>query len=131
MKLADPRSGIEAIGRKECLRLVASVPLGRFVAVVGGAPHVVPVNHVVDGDGIVFRSDGRRHGRVAFEADDYDAATRTGWSVVVHGEAEEVTSFDDPETWHRVQDLPVDPWAGGPKDHWIRIEATSVTGRRL
>ena len=131
VNLSDPRTGIEAIPRDECLRLLASVPLGRFVRVVGGAPHVVPVNHVVDGDGIVFRSDGRKHGRVAFEADSYDQDTRSGWSVVVHGDAEEVTRFDDPETWTRVHELPVDPWAGGEKGHWIRIRPTSITGRRL
>jgi uncharacterized protein len=136
MRLAD-RSGLDALDRQECLRLLDLVPLGRFVTVVGGAPHIVPVNHVVDGDSIVFRSDpGTKvdtadRGRVAFEADEYDPVTRTGWSVVVHGVAEEVTSFDDPEVWRHVQELPIDPWAGGQKAHWVRVQAASITGRRL
>lgn len=137
MTLADRRTGIHALDREECLRLLTTVPLGRFVTVIGGSPHVVPVNFVVDGDAVVFRTDAgtklraAERGRVAFEADDYDAATRTGWSVVIHGEAEEVTPYDHPETWRRVCSLPVDPWAGGEKAHWLRVTAVSVTGRRV
>ncbi len=99
---------------------------------VGGSPHVVPVNFTVDtddGGGVMFRTDqgtklrAAERGQVAFEADHYDPATRSGWSVVIHGEAEEVVPAPT--------DLPVDPWAGGDKAHWVRIRATTVTGRRV
>jgi len=135
MQLADPRSGIEALDRRECLRLIATVPLGRIVMVVGGSPHIVPVNFVVDAatERIVFRTDpgtklrAVEKGRVAFEADDYDAATRTGWSVVIHGDAEEI----DPPAAAGARLFDPDPWAGGDKAHWVGIQATTITGRRI
>jgi nitroimidazol reductase NimA-like FMN-containing flavoprotein (pyridoxamine 5'-phosphate oxidase superfamily) len=129
MHLVDPRTGIDALDRKACLELLRTVPLGRVVMVVGGSPHIVPVNFAVDGEAVVFRTDegtklrAAERGRVAFEADHYDPATQAGWSVVIHGEAEELA---DPPAG-----VDVDPWAGGEKAHWIRIGATSITGRRV
>jgi nitroimidazol reductase NimA-like FMN-containing flavoprotein (pyridoxamine 5'-phosphate oxidase superfamily) len=137
MQLADPRTGMEALDRKDAVRLLGTVPIGRVAVVVGGgAPHIVPVNFAVDTSGateaIVFRTDAGTklravgRGRVVFEADDYDPKTRSGWSVVVHGDAEEI---DPPPANDDVVDP--DPWAGGEKAHWVRIHATSVTGRRI
>ena len=133
MQLADTRTGMEVLDRSQCFDALRTVPVGRVVMVVGGSPFVVPVNFSVDGESVVFRTeDGTKlraagRGSVAFEADEYDTATRTGWSVVVHGDAHEI----DPP---RADDVPVldpDPWAGGEKPHWVRIHATSVTGRRV
>jgi nitroimidazol reductase NimA-like FMN-containing flavoprotein (pyridoxamine 5'-phosphate oxidase superfamily) len=137
MQLADPRTGMAALDRKDAMRLLATVPIGRVAVVIGGgAPHIVPVNFAVDTTGtteaIVFRTDAGtklravERGRVVFEADHYDATTRSGWSVVVHGDAEEI----DPPAAHDAAADP-DPWAGGEKAHWVRIHATSVTGRRI
>ena len=137
MELADTHTGMEAIDRDECLELLGSVPVGRVAVVIGGgSPHIVPVNFAVvrsarDGDAIVFRTDAGtklravERGRVAFEADHYDTATRTGWSVVVHGQAEEVDAGRNGAA------VDPDPWAGGEKAHWVRIHATSITGRRI
>jgi nitroimidazol reductase NimA-like FMN-containing flavoprotein (pyridoxamine 5'-phosphate oxidase superfamily) len=131
MQLADPRTGIVALDRRECFELLGTVPLGRVVTVVGGSPHIVTVNFTVDAEheGVVFRTDvgttlrAAERGRVAFQADHYDAEARKGWSVVIHGEAEEVVPAPT--------GLPVDPWAGGEKAHWVRIRATAITGRRV
>jgi hypothetical protein len=59
-----------------------------------------------------------------------DRATRSGWSVVVSGRLEVVTEFD-PATWERVRALPIDPWAGGAKEHWMRLVSERITGRLL
>ena len=56
------------------------------------------------------------------------ALVETGWSVLVKGRAAEVT---DPVELDDVTRLPLHPWAPGPKDHWIRIEANEVTGRSI
>jgi nitroimidazol reductase NimA-like FMN-containing flavoprotein (pyridoxamine 5'-phosphate oxidase superfamily) len=84
---------------------------------------------------VLFRSDegtkldaAVRSGRVAFEIDGVDEATRTGWSVLVRGEATEVT---DPGELARVRRLRLYPWAPGAKGHYIRILPTSLTGRRI
>jgi nitroimidazol reductase NimA-like FMN-containing flavoprotein (pyridoxamine 5'-phosphate oxidase superfamily) len=84
---------------------------------------------------VVFRSDegtkleaASRGGRVAFEVDGADAATRSGWSVLVRGEATEVT---DPTELARLRKLPLSPWAPGPKTRYVRILPTVLTGRRI
>lgn len=137
MELRDARTGITVADREECFDLLETVPVGRVAAVIGGGqPHIVPVNFTVVrdpvfGDAIVFRTDtgtklrSVHRGRIAFEADHYDATSRTAWSVVVHGEAEEI----DPPDASDHQDP--DPWAIGEKAHWVRIRATTVTGRRI
>ena len=69
-----------------------------------------------------------RGSRVAFEIDGTDAAARTGWSVVVRGEAVEVT---DPAELARLRKLPLHPWAPGGKAHYVRILPAALTGRRI
>jgi uncharacterized protein len=132
---ATDRHGLEVLGLDECLRLLATRPFGRLAHIDAGAPAIVPVNHLVDGSSIVLRSlDGGKLGAaifekpVAFEVDDLDPATRTGWSVVVHGRAELVDDADAEryEAW-------LDSWAitDDARTTWIRIVADEVTGRRL
>ena len=69
---------------------------------------------------------GALKGQVAFEVDHIDVESNSGWSVVVHGRAEDVTRFDGPGFRVRAGD----PWTG-PKDALLRITPTSVTGRRV
>jgi nitroimidazol reductase NimA-like FMN-containing flavoprotein (pyridoxamine 5'-phosphate oxidase superfamily) len=132
----DARTGIEIIHRDECLRLLEADSIGRLAVIAGGVPAIFPVNYAVDGDGIVLRTDPGTKldaaGRwsASFEIDAFDRETRTGWSVVVTGRLEEVTRFNS-ATLQRIQRLSVDPWAGGAKDHWLRLAARQVTGRRV
>jgi nitroimidazol reductase NimA-like FMN-containing flavoprotein (pyridoxamine 5'-phosphate oxidase superfamily) len=132
----DARTGVEMIHRDECFRLLRADSIGRLAVVAGGVPVIFPVNYAVDGDGIVLRTDpGTKLDAVgrwsaSFEIDSFDRDGRTGWSVVVTGRLEEVTRFGS-ATLQRIQRLPVDPWAGGTKDHWLRLAARQVTGRRV
>jgi len=106
------------------------------VAIVDGrGPIVLPVNFVLDRHMVVFRTDegtkldaASRGGRVAFEIDGADAAAHTGWSVLVRGEAVEVT---DPAELARLRELPLDPWAPGAKSRYVRILPAVLTGRRI
>jgi uncharacterized protein len=98
------RHGLEVIGLEECLTLLASRPYGRLAYLDAGAPAIVPVNHLVDGSSVVIRSlDGGKLGAaiferpVAFQLDDLDFTTRTGWSVLVRGRAEIVEDADAEE----------------------------------
>ena len=132
----DSRTGLEAIDADECRSLLAAEEIGRLAVIHGGAPAVFPVNYMLDGDAVVFRtapgtklSSGPR-ARVAFEIDAFDRSTRTGWSVVLTGRLEEVTHFDA-TTLRRVRELPVEPWAGGDKPHWMRIVPTGISGRAI
>jgi uncharacterized protein len=95
-------AGLEMLPFEDCLRLLASAPVGRVGFCADGEVLVLPVNHAVDGQDVVFRA---AHGSklsaaegqavFAFEADAYDPQTRSGWSVLVHGRAEVV--YDDAE----------------------------------
>jgi nitroimidazol reductase NimA-like FMN-containing flavoprotein (pyridoxamine 5'-phosphate oxidase superfamily) len=137
VRLADWQSGIEVVDREGCLHLLAQQEIGRLAFVIGGSPEILPVNYVLDGDAVVLRTapgrklDGALRSPVAFEVDATDRATHAGWSVVVHGHAEEVTRLDREELVRRVAALHVEPWAGGDKPHVLRIVPTSITGRRI
>lgn len=115
----------------ECVRLVATLEVGRIaVAATGLPPLVVPVNYVLDGDCIVFRTDeGSKllallDHPASFQVDFVDPFHRTGWSVLIQGVAEEVGAAE-------VAHLALRPRAAGPKRHWLRLRPTVVTGRRL
>ena len=136
MQLIDAHSGLERITREECLTLLESDEVGRLGIVDFGAPAIFPVNYAMDGDSPVFRTDpGSKldhgpHARACFEVDAYDRTTRTGWSVVVFGRLEEVTTFDR-STCVRVRGLPIESWAPGEKLHWMRVIPERITGRRI
>jgi hypothetical protein len=129
-------SGLEIVPLTECLRLLASVPVGRIAFHADGEVVVLPVNHLVDGQDIVFRtasgsklSAAEKADIVAFEADDYDAQTKSGWSVVVNGRAEIL--YENTET-QRLDGLDLHPWPTGVDcPFWIRIRPTSVSGRQI
>jgi hypothetical protein len=70
-------------------------------------------------------ADGRR---VAFEIDGVNAPYHEGWSVLVVG-----TAFQehDPVRIRTLERLPLGPWAPGRRPHWMRIQRSAVTGRRI
>jgi uncharacterized protein len=137
MPIIDSRTGIQVIDRDECLQLLADQQVGRLAVVQAGRPHILPVNYVLDGEGVVFRTaagtklEATTRAPVAFEVDAIEPGTRSGWSVVVHGLAQEVTRLDRPDLQRRLAALPLDPWAPGDKPHLVRIAPSSITGRRL
>ncbi len=133
MRMVSRHSGIEVINSDECRRLLADDVIGRVAVVIGATPMILPVNYALDGEDIIMRTmPGSRldmgQGHAAFEVDNFDRASQSGWSVLVTGHLEEVTSFsgDDLE---RLQALPVQPWATGDRNVWLRLRPGFVTGR--
>ena len=125
----------QELTKQECFGLLTGQHLGRVVLVDDRGPLALPVNFVVDQHSVLFRTDAgtklavaSRGARVAFEVDGTDAATRTGWSVLVRGEAIEVTDLAE---LARVRRLPLSAWAPGAKDRYVRILPTALTGRRI
>jgi nitroimidazol reductase NimA-like FMN-containing flavoprotein (pyridoxamine 5'-phosphate oxidase superfamily) len=125
----------QELTKGECFSLLAGQRLGRVVLVDDRGPLALPVNFVLDQHTVLFRTDeGTKldaaiRGRpVGFEIDGVDEATRTGWSVLVRGEATEVI---DRGELARVRRLPLYPRAPGVKGHYVRIAPTSLTGRRI
>ena len=121
----------------ECRRLLATRQLGRIGLAGGPFPLILPVNYVLDGEVVVIRTDSPKitaaaaHTRVAFEVDDVDERTRSGWSVLVQALAEEVTGARRDELVERLRAADGSPWAPGEHGHWIRLIPKVVTGRRI
>jgi nitroimidazol reductase NimA-like FMN-containing flavoprotein (pyridoxamine 5'-phosphate oxidase superfamily) len=134
----EPRAAITELARSECLELLARNHFGRVAVAIGdGPPAIRPVNYVFDqrSQSVAFQTAGGskllgvlKSKNAAFEIDAIDATQHAGWSVVIHGVAEEVT---DPSELVRLGELGLDPWVPGFKSHWVRIRAYVVSGRRL
>lgn len=105
--------------------------MGRIAVATPGASHLVlPVNYLLDGEGVFFRSGAgsmllaMRGTPVSFQLDEFDELHHTGWSVLVRGAAYEATAWE-------VDHLELAAWAPGDKNHWIRIIPAAITGRRI
>ena len=130
-----PGVGWQELTRSECFALLSGERLGRVAVVDDQGPLIFPVNFVLDRHMVVFRTDegtkldaACRGSRVAFETDGTDTVARTGWSVLIRGEAVEVS---DPAELARLRRLPLAPWAPGAKAHYVRILPARLTGRRI
>ena len=126
----------EILDEQQCQHLLASKDIGRIAFSVQGEPEIFPVNYAADGSIIVFRTgEGTKLQlavmlRVAFEVDDWDAATGVGWSVVIKGVAEEITSGIDPFAM-ALRSRRVVPLAPGVREYWIAVYPGEITGRRF
>lgn len=94
MGVIDGRTWLEHISPTSCWSLLASTPVGRIGVINDSAPEIYPVNHVVDRDTIVFRTDPGsklrgllRSPAVCYQVDGIDPADATGWSVLLKGRA--------------------------------------------
>ena len=115
--------------------MLAGVQLGRLIFTSNALPAVRPMNFaLVDGLIVLRTAVGTTVARkvhdmiVAFEADDLDPATSSGWSVTVTGRAALVT---DSSTIARYQAVPLVPWAPGVRDQFVTITTEMVEGLRV
>lgn len=108
-----------------------SASVGRLATALGEQPDIFPVNYVVDGMSIVFRTaEGTKlaemvlNRNVAFEADGWDE--QGGWSVVLRGKAERITDADE---LARAEKLPLRPFLATAKTNFVRIAPGTISGR--
>jgi Pyridoxamine 5'-phosphate oxidase len=102
-------------------------------------PEIRLVNHILDDGLIIVRTRlvtrlamTVRHQLpyptvVAYQVDELDPATRTGWSVFATGVARPVT---EPERVARYERL-LEPWVDQPMDSVFAIEPQFIVGFRL
>lgn len=94
------------------------------------------MNFAVEDETVVFRTaegtvlDQAALQVVAFEADQIDEATHTGWSVLAQGVAQDVSEALDTRS-EQLRALAVVTWAPGQRHRWFRLDAHRLTGRRL
>jgi hypothetical protein len=126
------RNGLQVLDSDECLRLLATVSIGRIAISSGALPVILPINYRVDGDRILFRTGSgtkldaaTRNAVVAFEVDHIDPMYHSGWSVVVTGIAADVEGAADEAIWSTPR------WAGGDVDRLVAISINQISGRRL
>jgi uncharacterized protein len=123
------------LDQDECEDLLRQATLGRLGVIVDGRPEIFPVNHVFDEERgcVAFPTNARTklHAAlnwpwVAFEVDGCE--DEVGWSVLVVGQAEEITDAGIISRLARQRHV---LWAGGEKAHWLRIVPSKITGRRV
>ena len=129
-------SGLAVLPKDECMRRLRQARVGRVAFIEQGEPIILPVNHGMDGDAVVFlTAPGSKllaaedEIPVAFEVDGYDPDRRAGWSVLVRGSA---TIVEEQAAVKKLIALGVSPWADlVERRHWVRIKAYSLTGREI
>ncbi len=129
------RNGLQILERSECLRLLDGATLGRVGVTSRALPVVLPVNFLLDDARILIRT-GRGtkmaaaldDAVVAFEVDDFDPLSHSGWSVLVTGVA---TVLEDPIELELIEHYPLPHWATTATDHVVAISTDLVSGRRL
>jgi nitroimidazol reductase NimA-like FMN-containing flavoprotein (pyridoxamine 5'-phosphate oxidase superfamily) len=136
-RMGDGPRQTKELTRYEAMRRLGSVQLGRIVFTHHAMPAIRPVNHIVDdgqviirsheGSAIVTRASAGQGTVVAYEADEIDPASHTGWSVVVTGLAHLV---HDPQQAARYTET-LQPWVRGEMSYVIRIDPHVITGFEL
>ena len=125
---------VDELTEETCWRLLTRVGFGRVGFRDGDGVAVLPVNAVTNDRQVIFRT---RSGtslagavglNVAFQADHIDDVAESGWSILVRGRLTEVT---DPDRRRVLERSRLRPWAPGPRDQWMVIEPTTVTGRMV
>lgn len=113
-----------------CWTALSEADFGRIAVCAAGQVDVFPINFVVDGRMILFRTaPGSKllsltaHPEVALEIDGFD--DRSAWSVVVKGLAERVELQSEIDEAER---LGLRPWIPTLKYRWVRLIPTDVTG---
>ncbi|WP_175408336.1 pyridoxamine 5'-phosphate oxidase family protein [Streptomyces sp. TRM64462] len=119
----------------ECWRLLGTHGVGRVAVTSHEGPAILPVNYLVAGLEVTFRTSPESApataatGDAAFEVDHIDDAFSQGWSVLLVGPARTVTEPDEVAALER--QAYTTPWAGGERDLWLAIAPRRVTGRRI
>ena len=128
---------LQIIPPDECYRLLGTQEVGRIGVNAEHYPLIFPVNYGLDGTTIVIRTapgtklTAASHANVTFEVDEIDQRSRSGWSVLVRGLAEEVAGGHSPELVARTHAADVAPWAPGDHGNWLRIIPHQISGRRI
>ena len=122
---------VTILDEHECWEHLTSHQLGRLVTHVGDVLDIFPVNYVLDGRSLVFRTaEGSKlleltvNDHVLFEVDHW--TDDRAWSVVVRGHARRLDALDEVEAADR---LPLEPWIPTGKYNYVRVVPAELTGR--
>ncbi len=128
---------LNSLSSDECYALLSDGHVGRLGVMIDGYPVIIPVNYAMDGFVIVFHSrpgnklDHLQYANVTFQADHVDDVARTGWSVLVRGQAEVVGSHHSETIVNATAEAPVQAWVPGTEGHSVRVIPHGISGRRI
>lgn len=123
-----------ALSHEECMRRLGERSVGRISVTSRALPVIVPVNYVLTGRTIVFRTEpggmlanATDDTVVAFEVDDLADDGRSGWSVLAVGVAQHV----DGSREVRAVESAVSSAVGDGRDLFISITIGQLSGRAV
>jgi nitroimidazol reductase NimA-like FMN-containing flavoprotein (pyridoxamine 5'-phosphate oxidase superfamily) len=121
---------------EQCRELLEAGLVGRVGICTPVGPHVVPVNYSVVDDSVVLRTTPysvlgtqARGTLLALEIDEFDHERQRGWSVLARGRAEPITAAA--ELHHIRRTWEPNAWADGPRNLFLRLRWSELSGRRL
>ena len=127
---AEMQDPVTVLSVEECWELLEAEEFGRLAYRLVDEVHVVPINYVVDGRSLLFRTtSGNKllaaalHSDVALETDWHDDLS--AWSVVARGHLRQLEEDEE----HRIESLPLHPWVATLKYDVIELTPESVSGR--
>lgn len=121
---------IREMTMEECWQRLEEEEFGRLAYRLVDEVHIVPINYVVEGRCLLFRTaSGNKllaaalHSDVAFEIDQHDAVS--AWSVVARGH---LRTLEEDEQRH-LEGEPPRTWIGTPTHDVLELNPEAVTGR--
>ncbi|MDX6301673.1 MAG: uncharacterized protein QOF53_2887 [Nocardioidaceae bacterium] len=124
---------LKELSEDECLELLTMKTVGRVAYSGPVGPEVVPLNFVLQDGTVLIRTSaystlGRRLqlGLAAFQVDEIDEFTQSGWSVLLRGPVEPVMDDALP-----AEDARPVVWPEGERSFHLRLTPRTITGRRL
>jgi len=129
--MSENEKSSAVLSENECWVRLGTQEVGRLVTSVGEVIDVVPINFVLDGRSLVFRTAAGSklveltiNSSVLFEVD--EVGETEGWSVVARGTARALEQEDEVLAAER---LPLRPFVSTLKPTFVRIDIESLTGR--
>ena len=127
---------MDELSTLECRDLLGTQEVGRVAVCTPQGPQIMPVNYVVDGASLIFRTSpygvlGRHawNSQIAFQIDHVDTETRSGWSVLATGSGEMIEDAEELAVVRAFRNP--QPWASGSRLLYVRLAWDELTGRRI
>ena len=133
VKVVDTRNGVVTeLSVEECWELLESEEFGRLAYRLVDEVHVVPINYLVEGHSLLFRTaPGNKllaaalQSDVALEIDWHDDLA--AWSVVARGKLRKLEESEG----SRVDTQARQSWLATDKNDVVELKPEAVTGRRF
>ena len=131
--MTDIDSPVTILNEDKAWDLLAGQRLGRLAVRSDVGLDIFPVNYVVDGESLVFRTaEGTKlasliaNSLVTFEIDSW--TEEVGYSVIVKGPATPITN---PAEIARAEALRLKPWVPTVKTIFVRISISEISARKF